>query len=321
LSARAISFRSTVESDIDRFIPLLRPDGACAVSEVAYRAKLADRQFRLEHTWIAEGAGEVLAVAVWWAGLRDHVPGALDAIYVRECADDDRIALAAQLLRAAQDSFATQLGVAEPPAYHVFVPVDWRDRADVVAALDWRREAARRVGLGVSLERLQYRWTVESGLPQTAGRLTFRAEPDDEVFVELFARVLEGSLDTTSTREAASVGAEEQARADVAFYRDSMLGERAWWRVAYSADGERVGFGFPSRNPSSHVIGYLGVLPEHRGHGYVGEILAELTRMLAQEVGATTVTADTDLVNVPMAAAFERAGYLNFSRRLVYSAS
>jgi RimJ/RimL family protein N-acetyltransferase len=63
------------------------------------------------------------------------------------------------------------------------------------------------------------------------------------------------------------------------------------------------------------------VLPEHRGHGYVRDILVEVTRILVVEAGATTIRADTDLVNEPMAAAFLHVGYRNHARRLVFSAS
>jgi RimJ/RimL family protein N-acetyltransferase len=105
----------------------------------------------------------------------------------------------------------------------------------------------------------------------------------------------------------------------VAFYRDRMRGDRAWWRVAEQAGGQPVGFGVPSRNSEVPVVGYLGVLPEHRGHGYVDDIVAEITRILAEEAGADIIHADTDLANRPMAAAFERAGYRNFARRVVLS--
>ncbi|CAM5479451.1 N-acetyltransferase [Streptomyces spiroverticillatus] len=74
--------------------------------------------------------------------------------------------------------------------------------------------------------------------------------------------------------------------------------------------------------PSSHVglaVGYLGVLPGHRGKGYVDEILAEITAVLAAQPGAGEVRADTDLGNRPMAAAFERAGYRHFRSRVVLS--
>ncbi|MFD0636224.1 GNAT family N-acetyltransferase [Catenulispora yoronensis] len=254
------------------------------------------------------------------ASAQDH-PGALDAILVAESVPGaDRVELVAAVLRAGQEAFAAGED-RRLPDYHVFVPGDWRERPEVVEALAWRTAAAARAGLTERLERLRYEWIVEGAEPpEPSERLTFHAEPDDEVFVGLFARVLESSLDHTSVTEAAAVGAEAQARSDVEFYRDVMLGERSWWRIAKDAEGRTVGFGFPSRNPGAHVVGYLGVLPEFRGNGYVGDILDEILRILVVEVGATMVRADTDLANVPMATAMERAGFLNFARRLVYSA-
>ncbi|MGP3983395.1 GNAT family N-acetyltransferase [Streptomyces sp. KR80] len=318
-------FRSTVESDVDGILPLLVADQASpTMSADSYRTKLANREYRPEWTWIAQDAAEgaPLAVAVWWGSPNESQPGALDGVFVHTSVGTtaDRINLAAELLTAAHTAYA-RTGQAQPPEYHVFLPGDWRDRPDMISALSWRREAARRAGLSVSLERLRYEWTAQAtALPEPSGRLLFRTEPDDEVFVNLFRRVLTGTLDAASRKAAADIGADAQARDDVAFYRETMLGERSWWRVAETPDGEVVGFGLPSRNPASPVVGYLGVLPEHRGHGYVDDILAEITRILAVEAGAEAIRADTDLTNLPMATAFERAGYRNFARRLVLSA-
>ena len=98
-----------------------------------------------------------------------------------------------------------------------------------------------------------------------------------------------------------------------------MRGDRAWWRIAHTPGGQLVGFTIPSANEDYPVIGYLGVVPEMRGHGYAVDLLAEATRILAAH-GAERIRADTDATNVPMAAAFERARYRNFSVRLVFSA-
>lgn len=65
----------------------------------------------------------------------------------------------------------------------------------------------------------------------------------------------------------------------------------------------------------------VAVVPAQRGHGLAAEILAEITRILVAEAGATTIHADTDLENRPMAAAFEQVGYRPAGRRLVLSAS
>jgi RimJ/RimL family protein N-acetyltransferase len=71
----------------------------------------------------------------------------------------------------------------------------------------------------------------------------------------------------------------------------------------------------PARNSYGAIIGYLGVLPAHRGNGYINEILAEGTRILAAQ-DVPRIRASTDLGNVPMAAAFARAGWVNFERTI-----
>jgi RimJ/RimL family protein N-acetyltransferase len=318
-----LTFRSATDADRERIMPLLVPDPASSVTPDTYLRRLNDTgEYRLEWTWIAEGAdGQPLAVAIWWAiDRQQRLPGSLDALVVPESVGTaERVAIGAALLGVAQEHYARE-GADTPAAFHFFLPADWRKRPDAVAARAWREQAASQAGLTETLERLHFEWTAQSGPIAPSGRLVFRPEPDDEVFVDLFRSVLAGTLDGTSRKEAEAVGAEAQAREDVTFYRDTMLGERSWWRVAQTPDGETVGFGFPSRNPRSYNVGYLGVLPEHRGHGYVDEILAEITRILTAEVGVSLIQADTDLANRPMAAAFERAGYQNIEYHLVLSA-
>jgi RimJ/RimL family protein N-acetyltransferase len=331
-------FRDAGGRDLDRVMTLMVADPASVLTPRTYRFRSRNREYRPAWTWLAEEstAGDrrdqadqadpreprepPLAAAVWWGDPRESRPAALDGLWVREPVPErDRAGLAARLLDAAHGAYA-RAGAEEPPAYHIFLTGDWRDRPDAVAALAWREEAARRAGLTTRLERLRFEWTASRGVPSKGRRLTFRPEPDDEVFADLFARVLAGTLDATSRNEAARIGTQTQARKDVAFYRDQMHGDRSWWRVAQAPDGQIAGFGIPSRNTEYAVVGYLGVLPGQRGRGYVDEILAEITGILAAEAGATVIHADTDLENRPMAAAFERAGYRNFGRRLVLSA-
>jgi RimJ/RimL family protein N-acetyltransferase len=49
-------------------------------------------------------------------------------------------------------------------------------------------------------------------------------------------------------------------------------------------------------------------VPEHRGRGYAYDLLVEATHRLAGE-GADRIVAATDQANLPMAAAFAKAGY------------
>ena len=114
------------------------------------------------------------------------------------------------------------------------------------------------------------------------------------------------------------MGAHRQAR-DAMRYYQGMPAPRDWWRLAYTAQGSLVGLAIPSRNADGAVVGYLGVVPEMRGNGYVDDLLAEITHLLAAE-GEERIHADTDLANEPMAAAFRRAGYRNFAVRMVLSA-
>ena len=90
---------------------------------------------------------------------------------------------------------------------------------------------------------------------------------------------------------------------------------RGWWRVASLPDGEPVGFVTPARNDYNAIIGYLGVVPTHRGNGYIDDLLAEGTRLLAAQ-NVPRIRAATDLGNFPMADAFNRAGYVNFERSI-----
>ena len=71
----------------------------------------------------------------------------------------------------------------------------------------------------------------------------------------------------------------------------------------------------PGHNHYHPVIGYLAVLPEHRGRGYIRDILAEGTAVLADQ-GVDHIRAATDLDNTPMATAFQRNGWHEFERSI-----
>ena len=128
-------------------------------------------------------------------------------------------------------------------------------------------------------------------------------------------RVLDGTLDAHSrddlTRMSARQAAVRHYEEELAHYRSP----QDWWRIATLPDGEPVGFVTPARNDYNPIIGYIAVLPEHRGNGYIDEILTEGTRILNTH-DAPRIRAATDLGNTPMANAFQRAGYVNFERAI-----
>src|SRR5690606_16896110 len=189
------------------------------------------------------------------------------------------------------------------PPYTVGLPRDWRDDAQAFRAATWRREAVSDVGLTRSLERRQYAWTPESGIPSSSTRVAFRQGSDND-FVELFREAARGSLDVETRLALETMDEIDQARGDVAFY-EGCPGERDWWRVGSDAEGVHMGFIVPSATPYHRIVGYHGVLQAHRGKGLVDDLLAEVTRIHAA-AGAERITATTDLTNLPMAAAFDR---------------
>jgi RimJ/RimL family protein N-acetyltransferase len=293
------------------------PAGAIgSVSADCYRAGLADRQYRPEWTWVAEEDGEILARAIWWGFSDAEHPMALDGVDVRTSVLG-RAGLAARLLAAGHQAFRTA-GAPRPPEFDLDLPNGWRTDPAVIRSLGWRRRAASLAGLTEELERLRYTWSPEAGVPGRSTRLMFRAEPEDGVFLDAFRRVAVGSLDVTTRRNVAALGADRQAREDMQIYL-SLPGDRTWWRLAFTHDGALAGLAIPSRNAQGAAVGYLGVVPELRGHHYIDDILAEITRFHA-EAGARRIVAATDRTNVPMAAAFERAGYRVYGIRLVLSA-
>ncbi|MFJ9468166.1 GNAT family protein [Streptomyces caniferus] len=75
------------------------------------------------------------------------------------------------------------------------------------------------------------------------------------------------------------------------------------------------GFDVPARNDYNPIIAYIAVLPSHRGNGYIDDIRADGTRILAQQ-HLPRIRASTDLGNIPMANAFRAAGYINFGRAI-----
>ncbi|MEU3721567.1 GNAT family N-acetyltransferase [Streptomyces sp. NPDC031705] len=296
---------------LDRALAHPADGPVAALTPDRIREEFAGNRMRPEWTWFAEDDdGRVLARALWWGRSDSERPVALDCLQVRSAVEDPA-ALAAALLEAGHTAFGGR------PGYNVSLPRDWRARPGLAEAVAWRQEAARRAGLTREIERLRYEWTPAAGTARPTGKLVFR-EGSDEEFLDAFVRLSRGSLDLATQDELRTLTEEQLAREDLAFYRDCP-GERSWWRLAHLPDGTLAGMAIPSATPYHRNVGYLGVVPEQRGKGLIDEILAEITRFHAS-AGAERITATTDTVNLPMAAAFDRAGYEVTEIRLVLEA-
>lgn len=256
-----------------------------------YTAMAAAGEYRPEWTWVALRDDAVVARAAWWAGPTDEKPLALDWF---DFTDPDA---AVQLLR--KSPLHAQYSLKLPPG--------WREDSAVRAQAQARIDAAVAAGLSPLVERYRYRWTPECGVPPRPGRLEFRPEPDDAVILDVFRRIHRGSLDAHVGRTVARSGLDAAAQEELDYLR-WMPSPRDWWRLAYTPAGELVGLSAPCRNYGDPLIGYIGVVPEHRGHGFAYDLLVEATHLLADE-GVDRIVAGTDQTNYPMAAAFAKAGY------------
>ncbi|MBQ0891623.1 GNAT family N-acetyltransferase [Micromonospora sp. U56] len=248
-------------------------------------------RYRPEWTWVALRDDVVVARAAWWGGPDDDQPLVFDWF---DFTDPDA---AVELLRTAPLR----------AEYSLSLPPGWRDDPAVRAQAQARIDAATAAGMSVLVERYRYRWTTGSALPDRPGRLTFRPEPDDAVILDVLRRVGEGSLDAHNRHTTATSGPDAAAREELDLLR-WLPSPRDWWRLAWTASGELVGIIVPARNHTDPIIGFVGVVPEQRGHGYAYDLLVEGTHLLV-EGGATEIVAATDQTNHPMAAIFARAGY------------
>ncbi|MBN6052492.1 GNAT family N-acetyltransferase, partial [Nonomuraea sp. RK-328] len=256
-----------------------------------YTAMAAAGEYRPEWSWVALREGRVVARAAWWAGPDDDKPMALDWF---DFTDADA---AVKLLRTAPLR----------AEYSIKLPRGWRETPEVREQVQARIDAAVAAGMSPLVERYRYQWTPDCGLPERPGRLRFRPEPDDEVILDVFRRIHQGSLDAHARRTIAESGLDAAAREELDLLR-WLPSPREWWRLAYTPDGDLVGLTVPAANHSAAIVGFIGVVPEHRGNGYAYDLLAEATHMLAAE-GVDRIVAGTDQANLPMAAAFAKAGY------------
>jgi ribosomal protein S18 acetylase RimI-like enzyme len=182
-----------------------------------------------------------------------------------------------------------------------------------------RAALLERAGFALARETLRFAWHAAAGAPpHESGRLVYRTleEVGADAFVAAIARVTDGTLDRRLRSDQERLGAAGAARALFELLR-ALEYEPGWWQLAYTSSGALAGLSMPARAQGTAVIGYVGVVPEQRGRGYIDDLLARATAVL-HAGGAATIVADTDTGNAPMAAAFRRMGYAQFATRREY---
>jgi Acetyltransferase (GNAT) family len=261
--------------------------------------------------WVALRGEHLVARAAWWGSDDDAGPSLLDILDVAE--DPDRIEVGVRLLKGALSEIIP--AGTRPPEYSRFIPPDWREHASTRRGVEDRMAIAGRLGAQLLTERFRFEWRPGTPIAAPTGRIEFRPASDDGELLDLMTLVMDGTLDAHSQQDLALMSARQGAirhfEEELACYSSPWQ----WWQIATLPGGEPAGFVIPARNNYHAIIAYLGVLPAHRGNGYINEILAEGTRILAAH-NVSRIRASTDLANVPMAEAFTRAGWANFERSI-----
>ncbi|MFE7211161.1 GNAT family N-acetyltransferase [Streptomyces sp. NPDC001698] len=275
---------------------------------------LAAGRRRPEWMWVAMHGDRLLARAAWWSRPGGDAPLILDVLDLDDgIPGPDRVDTGVRLLRTAMA--ATLPNGARPPEYSRFIPPDWRENTVTRQVVEERMTVLERTGARLFVERLRLEWRPESPVPEPGGRLAFRPVHDAGELVALMTSVLDGTLDAHGRDDLTRMSTHEAA---VKHYEGELArytSPRDWWRVATLPHGEPVGFVIPAHNGYNPIIAYIAVLPAHRGKGYIDDILAEGTRVLAEQ-DVPRIRASTDLGNTPMAQAFHRGGYVNFEREI-----
>ncbi|WP_231640729.1 GNAT family N-acetyltransferase [Nocardiopsis sp. NRRL B-16309] len=265
---------------------------------------------RPEWTWVALRGDRLVARLSWWSPPGTDAPFVLDLLDVDDTLPD-AVDVGVHLLRTATAAVIPE--GTTPPEYYRFVPGDWHENRAAGDVVRTRVAVVERLGARLIAERLRFEWRPGTPLPAASGRLEFREPKDTEELLSLMTSVMEGTLDAHGQADLARMSPRKAAELhfgeEIAHYPSP----REWWRVATLPDGTPVGFVFPARNEYNAMIGYIGVVPAHRGRGHIDDLLAEGTRVLAEQ-DVPRIRAATDLDNAPMAAAFTRAGYVNFER-------
>lgn len=170
-----------------------------------------------------------------------------------------------------------------------------------------REALAEDLGMRLFQEKQGFAWH-DDGTPVAVGdRLTFRTVAD--VGASAFRAVMAPCGDDTHDRNDwyywNGCGPANWAAQMMVYLDDD---DAPMWLIGY--DGDRpVGYiAVGSDEEWGSTIVHVGVLPEHRGHGFINDLLAAGTAA-AQRAGITSMLSDVDVLNAPMVAAMRRAGH------------
>jgi GNAT superfamily N-acetyltransferase len=189
------------------------------------------------------------------------------------------------------------------------------DRLQVRTNPELHPEFEQRVALFESLgmelfqEKEGFTWNDDGRPTDVPGRLEFVSIADTGAnrFRDVIAAVGEATLDRNDRYYRSHM---DPADWGSVYLRYMGEGEEPMWLLGTLPDGEPVGFvavvDFDGEGTAT--IGFIGVVPQHRGNGYIDDLLAAGTAA-ARRHGFVSIHSDVDTLNTPMLAAMERGGH------------
>jgi hypothetical protein len=244
----------------------------------AYLSGLLERRCtRPEWCLVAsgDGAGPV-GSAVLWALPGHEVP---EAVVLLEAPwDESELTMGRRLL---EEATALARGAGAEELLHV---VDSPPQAPQFQERQERRaELLGSCGFARVRDGRRFRLLPGSALPAEDPRLVFRDFTElggREPFVGLLTELLVDTADAWLAADVERLGA--RGAAEELFDDAAALEHRPeWFEIGYTLDGEPAVVSLPALSPSAPVIGFVGVAPAHRGHGYATAAVARGTHVLA----------------------------------------
>ncbi len=169
----------------------------------------------------------------------------------------------------------------------------------------------------VLYRKVPFEWTAEhtvvDGKPMAG--ISWITSDSDELFVDVVAKCLAASLDTSDQVAVQLMGPSDAAQTLLeSAPKWQVSREVDWWRLICYHD-EPVGFVLPvtfdamvRAGVSEGTIFHMGVTPVSRGRGFGRLLLREAVRILI-DGGVRRIFCDTDATNEPMIHLFESEGW------------
>jgi len=170
------------------------------------------------------------------------------------------------------------------------------------------------IGMDLFQEKEGFTWR-NSGAPiPPLGRLRFATalETGRDLYQDVMARAGRDTLDRNDRWYRDHMDEAHWAAQMMQYLQDE---DAESWLVAFDAAGDRVGMVAVSTfDPGVATITFIGVVPEHRGHGY-GHDLLQTATSAAHGRGFEEILSDVDTLNQPMIDTMRDAGHLEGVRR------